>query len=37
VALAVAGVLDVGLAIALSVLLLMALPAFVVLAFGRRY
>jgi hypothetical protein len=30
-------ILDVGLAIALTVLLLVALPAFVVLALGRRY
>jgi sRNA-binding protein len=30
-------VLDVGLAIALTVLFLVALPAFVVLALGRRY
>lgn len=31
------GAVDVGLAIALTVLLLVALPAFVVLALGRRY
>lgn len=36
-ALVVAGSLDVGLAIGLSVLLLVALPAFVVLVLGRRY
>jgi Flp pilus assembly protein TadB len=33
----VLGAVDVGLAIALTVLLLVALPAFVVLALGRRY
>jgi Flp pilus assembly protein TadB len=36
-ALVVLGSLDVGLAIALTVLLLVALPAFVVLVLGRRY